>query len=129
MRQAATAAGFSPRTPMKAITKALNETSLRAELEVLGVNPRRMAERIADGQDALRMQLDAQGGEHWSPDWQSRFRYDTLVLRMFGIRVTGGLPEADLPPLQMNVFQQVFNLMGASIKAQRETGMPRVLEV
>ena len=128
-RQAQIAAGFSPNTPTKQIMKQLALTTLRESLETLGVTPDRMAARIADGQDALKLHVGADGGEHWAPDWAARYRYDTLVLRMFGVPVTGTIPESETPQVQMNVFTQVFNMMEASIQAKREVQLVSAVEI
>lgn len=128
-RQAQIAAGFSPNTPTKQIMQQLALTTLRTSLEKLGVSPDRMAERIVDGQDALKLHLSGDGEEHWAPDWAARYRYDSLVLRMFGVPVTGTIPESETPQVQMNVFTQVFNMMEASIQQKREAELVSAVEI
>ena len=129
VRQAATAAGFSPGTPTKAIMARLNETTLADALVERGMTANVMADRIMDGQDALKMQLDSDGGEHFSPDWPSRHRYNLLVLRMFGIRTTGAAPPSEAPVVQINTFNRVYQLMGESLAAQRNAQTAEVVEI
>lgn len=128
-RQAATAAGFGPRTDIAKIDQRLSETTLVDALVVRGNTPEAMADRISDGQDALKMQVDSQGNEHFSPDWNARFRYDTLVLRMFGVRTSGQSPSAEQPAVQINTFNKVYQLMGASLASQRDIQAADVVEM
>ena len=129
VRQAAIRAGFSPTTPTSAIMARLSETTLADALERRGITPDRMAQRIADGQDAMKLHLDGEGTEHWAPDWGNRHKYDLLVLRVFGVRTVGIALPGENPNIPIQAFKQVFNLMQVSINTQREARSPHAVEV
>ena len=111
-------AGYSP-TNSSAVAR-LSETTLRSELELLGLNPSSTARRIMDGLDGDTVKPIGKGEYVTIPDWTNRHRYLTTALRMFGVQVTGSGQGLDkqAPELHLNVYKQVFNLMDKSLQMQ-----------
>lgn len=119
-RSAVREAGYSDKSDASQIVARLSETTLRTELELLGLNPQSVAKRIMDGLDGDTIKPIGQGLFETIPDWTNRHRYMTTALRMFGVQVTGTHTGVDrqAPDLHINVYKQVFNLIDQSLQMQ-----------